>query len=185
MLSVSPTAKHWTSWPTFINVGTAGHGIVIFDFPVNNMMNIQPFQLGMTLAPHKDPEIMCGNRSLKDTQLLFQYFFLHYTLTWQLMQKFCFAIHLVLVTNEPVEIHTWNLVQVYDEHVYRPDHKMIPVGASMWHDAWELWLKGILLDCYLQEQQTSSSTAHRLKTSHIWSSVLWMSALTGCFQDEK
>jgi len=85
---------------------------------------------------------LCGNRSLKDVQLLFQYFFLHCTLTWQLMQKFCFVINLVLITNEPVEIHIWNLGQVYDEHVYRPDHKMIPVGASMWHDAWEF--------CYLQ-----------------------------------
>jgi len=47
------------------------------------------------------------------------------------MQKFCFAISLVLITNEPVEINMWNLGQVYDEHVYRPDHKMIPVGASM------------------------------------------------------
>jgi len=33
MLFVSPTAKHWISWLTFINVGTAGHGIVIFDLP--------------------------------------------------------------------------------------------------------------------------------------------------------
>ena len=47
------------------------------------------------------------------------------------MQKHCFAISLVLVTNERVEQHMWNLVQVYDEHVYRPDHKMIPVGAGV------------------------------------------------------
>jgi len=89
-----------------MNAGSAGHDIVIFDFPVShNVMNVQTLQFGMTLAPHKDPEIMCDTRSLKDMQLLFQYFFLHCTLTWQLMQKFCFAISLVLVTKEPVEIN--------------------------------------------------------------------------------
>jgi hypothetical protein len=49
---------------------------VIFDFPVsNNVMNIQNFQLGMTLAPHKDPEIMCGNRSLKEYTTFVSVFF--------------------------------------------------------------------------------------------------------------
>lgn len=49
---------------------------MIFDFPVsNNVMNIQNFHLGTTLAPHKDPEIMWGNRSLKEYTTFVSVFF--------------------------------------------------------------------------------------------------------------
>ena len=73
MLSESPTVKYWTSWLIFINAGTAGLGIAIFVFPVCNNVNIQTCQFGMTLAPRKGPEILHGNRSSKDIQLLFQF----------------------------------------------------------------------------------------------------------------
>jgi hypothetical protein len=67
-------------------------------------MNIQNFQLGMTLAPHKDPEIICGNRSLKEyTNFVSVFCAASYT-NMAAMQKFCFAISLVLVTNEPAKI---------------------------------------------------------------------------------